>query len=93
MLSISLVPLDSLDQVLPEAPGVVQLKQVPDLRHQVERAGDGVTPLEPAALDQFCIAQIARFKRPKRYIEVKALPKSSYGKVLKREMKAQYGLT
>ncbi len=36
LLSISLEPLDSLDQVLPKAPGVVQLKQVPDLRHQVE---------------------------------------------------------
>lgn len=49
-------------------------------------------PLDPAALDRFCIDQIARFKRPKRYVEVAALPKSSYGKVLKRELKARHQL-
>lgn len=37
-------------------------------------------------LDAHCLAHIARFKRPKRYVFVQALPKSSYGKVLKREV-------
>ena len=32
---------------------------------------------------------IARFKRPKRYLTVDQLPKNSYGKVLKRELRQQ----
>ncbi|HTV71414.1 MAG TPA: AMP-binding protein [Rhizobiaceae bacterium] len=40
-------------------------------------------------LDQICLAQIARFKRPKRYLFVQDLPKSSYGKVLKTELRAR----
>lgn len=47
--------------------------------------------LDHAALDGFCLKHIARFKRPKRYIEIDALPKSSYGKILKRELKKRYG--
>jgi long-chain acyl-CoA synthetase len=41
------------------------------------------------ALDAFCLQQIARFKRPKRYLFVDALPKNATGKVLKRELRAQ----
>jgi acyl-CoA synthetase (AMP-forming)/AMP-acid ligase II len=37
-------------------------------------------------LDALCLANIARFKRPKRYVFVESLPKSSYGKILKREL-------
>jgi len=40
-----------------------------------------------AALDAHCLDRIARFKRPKRYVFVDALPKNSYGKVLKRELR------
>ncbi|HEX2540172.1 MAG TPA: AMP-binding protein [Caldimonas sp.] len=36
-----------------------------------------------AALDARCLATMARFKRPKRYVWVDALPKNNYGKVLK----------
>jgi acyl-CoA synthetase (AMP-forming)/AMP-acid ligase II len=43
----------------------------------------------PAELDAFCNDNIARFKRPKRYLFVDALPKSNYGKVLKRELRQQ----
>jgi acyl-coenzyme A synthetase/AMP-(fatty) acid ligase len=43
--------------------------------------------VDAAALDEHCIARIARFKRPKRYRFVEALPKNSYGKVLKRELR------
>jgi len=39
------------------------------------------------ALDAHCLQHIARFKRPKRYVFVDALPKNSYGKVLKRELR------
>ena len=40
-----------------------------------------------ASLDAHCLDRIARFKRPKRYVFVEQLPKSSYGKVLKRELR------
>ena len=40
-------------------------------------------------LDRHCLERIARFKRPKRYRFVDALPKNSYGKVLKRELRQQ----
>jgi acyl-CoA synthetase (AMP-forming)/AMP-acid ligase II len=43
--------------------------------------------LEPAELDAHCLERIARFKRPKRYVRVEALPKNSYGKVLKRALR------
>ena len=42
-----------------------------------------------ASLDAHCLARIARFKRPKRYVFVDALPKNSYGKVLKRELRSR----
>jgi long-chain acyl-CoA synthetase len=41
----------------------------------------------PAALDQLCLDHIARFKRPKDYRFVDALPKNNYGKVLKTELR------
>jgi long-chain acyl-CoA synthetase len=43
--------------------------------------------LDEQRLDGLCLAEIARFKRPKRYIRVVSLPKNSYGKVLKRELR------
>ncbi|MGR3697669.1 MAG: AMP-binding enzyme, partial [Roseovarius sp.] len=45
--------------------------------------------LDEAALDAHCLRQIARFKRPKRYIAVAELPKNNYGKVLKTELRAR----
>jgi long-chain acyl-CoA synthetase len=43
--------------------------------------------LDAAALDALCLEQIARFKRPRDYRFVPALPKSSYGKILKTELR------
>ncbi len=40
-----------------------------------------------AELDSLCLEQIARFKRPKRYVFLDALPKNNYGKVLKTELR------
>jgi long-chain acyl-CoA synthetase len=45
--------------------------------------------VDAAALDVLCLAQIARFKRPKRYVFVDALPKNNYGKVLKTALRQQ----
>ena len=44
-----------------------------------------------ATLDAHLLDRIARFKRPKRYIFTDDLPKNSYGKVLKRELRARLG--
>src|SRR5215212_7600735 len=42
----------------------------------------------PAAeLDALCLSSIARFKRPKDYVFVEALPKNNYGKILKTELR------
>lgn len=51
----------------------------------VPRAG---AVLEAAALDAQCLAQIARFKRPKAYALLHELPKNNYGKVLKTALRA-----
>ena len=39
-------------------------------------------------LDRLCLDAIARFKRPKHYVFIDALPKSNYGKILKTELRA-----
>src|SRR3954468_20253588 len=41
----------------------------------------------PAELDALCLGEIARFKRPKDYVFVDALPKNNYGKILKTELR------
>jgi long-chain acyl-CoA synthetase len=46
-------------------------------------------PVEPQALDALCLAHLARFKRPKRYVFIDSLPKNNYGKVLKTELRAR----
>ncbi len=43
----------------------------------------------PHELDAHLLERIARFKRPKRYEFIDELPKNSYGKVLKRELRAR----
>ncbi|WP_128927475.1 class I adenylate-forming enzyme family protein [Bradyrhizobium guangxiense] len=51
-------------------------------------AGRAVTRNE---LDQVCNAWIARFKRPKHYYLMTELPKNSYGKIVKTELRALLG--
>lgn len=43
--------------------------------------------LDRAELDRLCDQNIARFKRPKAYLFLEALPKNSYGKILKTELR------
>ncbi|MFM9939636.1 MAG: AMP-binding protein [Hyphomicrobiaceae bacterium] len=50
----------------------------------VRRPGSTVTAPE---LDRICLDNIARFKRPKGYRFVDALPKNNYGKILKTELR------
>ncbi len=42
---------------------------------------------DPAELDRLCLEHIARFKRPREYRFVDALPKNNYGKVVKSELR------
>ena len=44
-------------------------------------------PVGTDELDHLCLDNIARFKRPREYRFVEALPKNNYGKVLKTELR------
>jgi len=48
---------------------------------------DNSATVDANMLDRFCLDHIARFKRPKRYHVVEALPKNNYGKVLKTALR------
>jgi long-chain acyl-CoA synthetase len=84
-----------VEEVLLTAPGVAEVAVVgaPDAEWG-EVVVAFVVPLPgaaptPEALDQHCLAQMARFKRPKRYLLVDSLPKNNYGKVLKTELRVR----
>jgi acyl-CoA synthetase (AMP-forming)/AMP-acid ligase II len=47
----------------------------------------GHAALTVAELDAHCLQYVARFKRPKHYHFVQALPKNNYGKVVKTELR------
>jgi long-chain acyl-CoA synthetase len=47
---------------------------------------EGAAP-DAQALEALCLENLARFKRPKRYVFVDELPKNAAGKVLKRELR------
>lgn len=79
-----------VEEVLLEHPGVCEacVVGVPDAEWGEVVVAFVVGSVEPAALDAHLVRRIARFKRPKRYEFVDELPKNSYGKVLKRELRA-----
>jgi long-chain acyl-CoA synthetase len=41
-------------------------------------------------LEAACLGHLARFKRPREYRFVDSLPKNSYGKVLKKELRQRF---
>ncbi|MDZ4100256.1 MAG: AMP-binding protein [Hydrogenophaga sp.] len=82
-----------VEEVLLTAPGVAEVAVVgaPDAEW-----GEVVVAFVVAQgsvsteqLDAHCLAQMARFKRPKRYVLVSELPKNNYGKVLKTELRTR----
>jgi acyl-CoA synthetase (AMP-forming)/AMP-acid ligase II len=79
-----------VEEVLLEHPGVCEACVVgtPDAEWGEVVVAFIVGAVDPAALDAHLLRRIARFKRPKRYEFVDELPKNSYGKVLKRELRA-----
>ncbi|GAA2158796.1 long-chain acyl-CoA synthetase [Humibacillus xanthopallidus] len=54
---------------------------------------DEDAPPPAEELDRTCLERIARYKRPKDYRIVEALPTNNYGKVLKRELREQLSVT
>ncbi len=82
-----------VEEVLLTAPGVAEVAVVgaphPEWGEIVVAfvvAQPGAMP-DPGELDAHCLTHIARFKRPKRYRFVDALPKNNYGKVLKTQLR------
>lgn len=82
-----------IEEVLKRDPRVFEVSVVgrmhPDWGEEVvacvvAHPGQTVTAEE---LDRLCLANIARFKRPKVYLFFDALPKSGYGKILKSELR------
>jgi acyl-CoA synthetase (AMP-forming)/AMP-acid ligase II len=82
-----------VEEVLVGHPGVSEVAVVgrphPDWGEEVVafvvvQPGLRVSEVE---LDAVCLANIARFKRPKSYVFVDALPKNNYGKVLKTALR------
>jgi acyl-CoA synthetase (AMP-forming)/AMP-acid ligase II len=78
-----------VEEVLMEYPGVSEVAVVgaPDEEWGEVVVAFVVGTADQAELDAHLLARIARFKRPKRYEFMGELPKNSYGKVLKRELR------
>jgi len=85
-----------VEEVLLRHPDVVEVAVVgrphPDwgedvVAFVVARPGQAI---DPDVLDQLCLAEIARFKRPKKYTFVQELPKNNYGKILKSALRATF---
>ena len=78
-----------VEEVLLDHPAVLEAGVVgaPDQEWGEVVVAFVVGDVSPAELDAHLLERIARFKRPKRYEFVDELPKNSYGKVLKRELR------
>ena len=82
-----------IEEILQSHPGVLEVSVVGKPHHDWgEVAVAFVVPVEDGAvgaeeLDALCLENIARFKRPKEYRFVPALPKNNYGKILKTELR------
>lgn len=80
-----------VEEVLLERPDVAEVAVVgaPDGEWGEIVVAFIVGTAPPDELDAHVLDRIARFKRPKRYVYLDEMPKNSYGKVLKRELRAQ----
>ena len=86
-----------VEEILARDPSLLEVSVigVPD-REWGEAVAAFVVPrpgcqIDTEALNQRCLANMARFKRPKIYRIVDALPKNNYGKVLKTALREQLG--
>ncbi len=82
-----------VEEVLLQAPGVSEVAVVgapdPEWGEIIVAFVVALPGMQVSAqdLDAYCLNEIARFKRPKRYELVDHLPKNNYGKVLKTELR------
>ena len=79
-----------VEEVLLRHPGVREVSVIgrPDRDWGEVVVAYVVGEAPPVELDQLCLSSIARFKRPKHYVFIDALPKNNYGKILKTELRA-----
>ena len=84
-----------VEEVLLLHPAVVECSVVgrphPDWGEEVIAFVVKAEEVKPEELEKLCLDHIARFKRPREYRFVEALPKNNYGKVLKTELRKLLG--
>ncbi|MBC7141286.1 MAG: AMP-binding protein, partial [Rhodobacteraceae bacterium] len=88
-----------VEEVIARHPGVLEVSVVG--RPSAEWGEDVVAFVVPrgtgacdaVALEAWCRAEMASFKKPKHYVFCSELPKNSYGKVLKTELRERLGST
>ena len=82
-----------IEEVLLKHPSIVEVSVVGRPHHDVGEEPVAFVVTKPGAaisseeLDQLCLDNIARFKRPREYFFEPSLPKNNYGKVLKTELR------
>jgi acyl-CoA synthetase (AMP-forming)/AMP-acid ligase II len=80
-----------IEEVLLRHPAVVECSVVgrphPEWGEEVVAFVVRKNSVSPDDLEKLCLDNIARFKRPREYRFVEALPKNNYGKVLKTELR------
>jgi long-chain acyl-CoA synthetase len=80
-----------IEEVLLRHPAVAECsvvgRQHPEWGEEVVAFVVSREKISPETLDALCKDNIARFKRPREYRFVDALPKNNYGKVLKTELR------
>jgi long-chain acyl-CoA synthetase len=80
-----------IEEVLLRHPAVAECSVVgrphPEWGEEVVAFVVRKSDLSTEELDSLCLDNIARFKRPREYRFVEALPKNNYGKVLKTELR------
>jgi long-chain acyl-CoA synthetase len=82
-----------VEEILLRVPGVIEVAVVgrPDPEWGETIVAFVVAPEHAPAeseLDAACLGALARYKRPREYRFVATLPKNSYGKVLKKELRS-----
>src|SRR5262249_22208399 len=78
-----------IEEILLTHPGVREVSVIgrPDREWGEVVVAYVVGEAAPKDLDALCLGAVARFKRPKDYVFVAALPKNNYGKILKTELR------
>jgi len=80
-----------VEEVLLRHPGVREVSVIgrPDREWGEIVVAYVVGEADRADLDALCLNAIARFKRPRDYVFIDALPKNNYGKVLKTDLRSR----